>query len=107
VDTGHARKAMAPYKMPREQGDRINTDRRDALTLARLSRSGDLRRKNAMYAGSDQGALEKPYWTSIVMVPDTRLRAACDGEKNCQYPIRGCTEANSSERCATLQAQAQ
>jgi transposase len=34
---------VAPSLIPRKAGDRVKTDRRDALTLARLLRSGDLR----------------------------------------------------------------
>ena len=33
---------VAPSSIPRASGDRIKTDRRDALLLARLARSGDL-----------------------------------------------------------------
>jgi transposase len=33
---------VAPSLMPKKAGDRVNTDRRDALQLARLMRSGDL-----------------------------------------------------------------
>jgi transposase len=33
---------IAPNKIPRPKGERLKTDRRDALTLARLARSGDL-----------------------------------------------------------------
>ena len=33
---------VAPSIIPRKSGDRIKTDRRDALNLARLHRSGDL-----------------------------------------------------------------
>ena len=33
---------VAPSKIPRKSGDRIKNDRRDALSLARLHRSGDL-----------------------------------------------------------------
>jgi transposase len=33
---------IAPSLIPRKAGDRVKTDRRDALTLARLMRSGDL-----------------------------------------------------------------
>ncbi|HEV8309138.1 MAG TPA: transposase [Methylomirabilota bacterium] len=33
---------MAPSLIPRKAGDRVKTDRRDAITLARLMRSGDL-----------------------------------------------------------------
>jgi transposase len=34
---------VAPSLIPRKPGDRVKTDRRDAVTLARLLRSGDLR----------------------------------------------------------------
>src|SRR5438876_938373 len=33
---------VAPSLIPRKAGDRVKTDRRDAVTLARLARSGDL-----------------------------------------------------------------
>jgi transposase len=33
---------VAPSLIPRKPGDRAKTDRRDAITLARLMRSGDL-----------------------------------------------------------------
>ena len=33
---------VAPSLMPKKSGDRVNTDRRDAVALARLMRSGDL-----------------------------------------------------------------
>src|SRR5438093_3223876 len=33
---------VAPSLIPRKPGDRLKTDRRDAMTLARLMRSGDL-----------------------------------------------------------------
>jgi transposase len=39
---GHECIVVAPSLIPRRPGDRIKTDRRDALTLARLHRSGEL-----------------------------------------------------------------
>jgi transposase len=42
LSLGHACQVVAPSLMPRRAGDRIKTDRRDSLTLARLARSGDL-----------------------------------------------------------------
>ncbi len=39
---GHACAVVAPSLVPRRPGDREKTDRRDALALARLHRSGDL-----------------------------------------------------------------
>jgi transposase len=39
---GLACHVVAPSLIPRKAGDRVKTDRRDAMTLARLMRSGDL-----------------------------------------------------------------
>ncbi len=39
---GHACMVVAPSLIPRRPGDRIKTDRRDAMTLARLHRHGEL-----------------------------------------------------------------
>jgi len=39
---GHACRVVAPSLIPRKAGDRIKTDRRDALALARLARAGEL-----------------------------------------------------------------
>lgn len=40
--SGHACEVVAPSLIPRKPGERVKTDRRDALNLARLSRTGDL-----------------------------------------------------------------
>ena len=42
VEIGHECAVVAPSLIPRKPGDRVKTDRRDALMLARLHRSGDL-----------------------------------------------------------------
>ena len=39
---GTACEVVAPSSIPKRSGDRIKTDRRDAMMLARLDRSGDL-----------------------------------------------------------------
>ena len=39
---GHACWVVAPSLIPKKAGDRVKTDRRDAIQLARLMRSGDL-----------------------------------------------------------------
>jgi transposase len=39
---GHACYVVAPSLIPKKSGDRVKTDRRDALNLARLLKSGDL-----------------------------------------------------------------
>jgi transposase len=39
---GHVCLVVAPSLIPKKAGDRVNTDRRDAVQLARLIRSGDL-----------------------------------------------------------------
>ena len=40
--TGHECVVVAPSLIPRRAGDRIKTDRRDAASLARLHRAGEL-----------------------------------------------------------------
>lgn len=42
--SGHHCDVVAPSLIPRVAGDRVKTDRRDAVKLARLHRSGDLTR---------------------------------------------------------------
>lgn len=42
VSTGHACEVVAPSLIPRKSGERVKTDRRDAVGLARLSRAGEL-----------------------------------------------------------------
>lgn len=42
MGTGHDCEVVAPSLIPRKAGERIKTDRRDARSLARLSRSGEL-----------------------------------------------------------------
>jgi transposase len=39
---GHRCTAVAPSMIPRRPGDRIKTNRRDAMQLARLLRAGEL-----------------------------------------------------------------
>ena len=43
VETGHRCEVVAPSLIPRRSGERVKTDRRDALKLARLHRAGELR----------------------------------------------------------------
>lgn len=42
IATGHECQVVAPSKIPRKPGERIKTDRRDAVKLAQHLRSGDL-----------------------------------------------------------------
>ena len=42
TEAGHACQVVAPSLIPKKPGERIKTDRRDALKLARLLRAGDL-----------------------------------------------------------------
>ena len=42
LEVGHACQVVAPSLIPKKPGERIKTDRRDALKLARLLRAGDL-----------------------------------------------------------------
>ena len=42
TETGHDCQVVAPSLIPRKPGDRVMTDRRDAVSLARLHRAGEL-----------------------------------------------------------------
>ena len=42
IETGHHCEVVAPSLILRRSGERVNTDRRDAMKLARLHRSGEL-----------------------------------------------------------------
>jgi transposase len=42
TDAGYSCAVVAPSLIPRRPGDRIKTDRRDAVKLARLHRAGEL-----------------------------------------------------------------
>jgi len=42
IERGHGCEVVAPSLIPRKAGERLKTDRRDALMLARLHRSGEL-----------------------------------------------------------------
>jgi len=42
IDLGHACEVVAPSLIPKRPGDRIKTNRRDAVSLARLHRAGEL-----------------------------------------------------------------
>jgi transposase len=42
TNKGHVCWVVAPSRMPKKAGDRVKTDRRDTVQLARLMRSGDL-----------------------------------------------------------------
>ena len=42
IETGHQCEVVAPSLIPRRAGERVKTDRRDAVKLARLHRAGEL-----------------------------------------------------------------
>ncbi len=42
IGLGHDCKVVAPSLIPRRPGDRVKTNRRDAVSLARLHRAGEL-----------------------------------------------------------------
>ena len=43
VEAGYACAVVAPGLIPRQPGERVKTDRRDCLSLARLDRAGEWR----------------------------------------------------------------
>ena len=42
ITMGHACEVVAPSLVPKRPGERVKTNRRDAITLARLLRAGEL-----------------------------------------------------------------
>ena len=55
IAAGHDCHVVAPSLVPRKAGDRVKTDRRDALMLARLGRAGEL--TSVWVPGTDQEAM--------------------------------------------------
>lgn len=70
---GHDCVVVAPGLIPRKAGDRVKTDRRDALTLARLHRAGEL---TAVWVpGADQEAMrDLPRAREDLAANERRLR---------------------------------
>jgi hypothetical protein len=56
TDLGHECAVVAPSLIPRKAGDRIKTDRRDAVMLAKLHRAGELTAARNGSQGARQGA---------------------------------------------------
>lgn len=72
IAQGHACQVVAPSMTPRRPGERVKTDRRDAIKLARLARAGEL---------------------TVVTVPDERDEAVRD-------VVRGRSDAVRNQRDA-------
>lgn len=62
IAAGHACAVVAPALIPRKPGERIKTDRRDAVNLARLDRAGELTAVlgSRPRAGSDARSQPRP-----------------------------------------------
>ena len=79
---GHVCDVIAPSLVPTRPGDRVKTNRRDAVTLARLLRAGELtpvwvpdavallqswgRAEKALWQGPDQAAIPNRLATKVV-----------------------------------------
>jgi len=50
IETGHHCTVVAPSLIPRRPGERVKTDRRDAMMLARLHRAGELKARQRLGA---------------------------------------------------------
>jgi len=55
LEAGHECRVIAPSLIPKKSGDRVKTDRRDAIMLARLHRAGEL--TPVWVPGSEQEAM--------------------------------------------------
>ena len=56
-EAGHECVVVAPSLIPRKPGDRVKTDRRDAINLAKLHRAGDVADERRSNAGMRWGAI--------------------------------------------------
>jgi hypothetical protein len=72
---------VAPSLIPMKVGDRVKTDRRDALMLAKLHRAGDLTRIWIPDAAHEAEPVPGPMLGS-------RARQPRDGTTVMRYPIR-------------------
>jgi transposase len=69
---GHACIVVAPSLIPRRAGDRVKTNRRDALSLARLLRAGEL---TAVWVPDEtHEAVRDLVWTRAMAVEDYRRK---------------------------------
>ena len=74
---------VAPSSIPKRSGDRVKTDRRDAMMLARLSRSGDL---------------------TAVRVPDAADEVLCDLARSREDAVRECRNARHRLKALLLRS---
>jgi transposase len=74
---------VAPSSIPKRSGDRVKTDRRDAMMLARLSRSGDL---------------------EAVRVPDAADEAVRDLARSREDAVRECRNARHRLKALLLRS---
>jgi transposase len=66
---------VAPSLIPKKPGDRVTTDRRDAVQLARLARSGDLTAVSVPQVEDDAiGELPRAREDAISALKDAKLR---------------------------------
>jgi transposase len=56
-ELGHECRVVAPSLIPRKPGDRVKTNRRDALSLARLLRAGELTASGRRTSGTRRCAI--------------------------------------------------
>ena len=87
IETGHHCDVVAPSLIPRRAGERVKTDRRDAVKLARLHRSGELtavwvpddERTNRVFDWASSGASRLYRSLSASMVPSGSERLPATG----------------------------
>jgi hypothetical protein len=64
---------VAPSQIPKKAGDRVKTDRRDAMQLARLLRSGDLLSGAGFFAGGNLHSVIKAWMPACAGMTEKHL----------------------------------
>ena len=83
-EAGHECVVVAPSLIPRKPGDRVKTDRRDAINLAKLHRAGEL---------SSVGFQTQPMRRSAIWCARDWRRCACCGRRASNSPASCCAMA--------------
>jgi transposase len=92
---GHECKVVAPSLIPKKPGDRIKTNRRDAVTLARLFRAGEL--TSVWVADSVHEAVRILSWRARVQ-PRTYARSGNSSSHFCCAMGESIAEVNIGPR---------
>ena len=75
-ELGHACRVVAPSLIPRKPGDRVKTNRRDALSLARLLRAGELTAAQRLVNASIENSGRDNVTAVVVQITESKEEAS-------------------------------